>query len=77
MPTEDLPDWVPARRQAIGSNVRAERARQKLTQERLAEQVGLDRKTISRIENGAHATLLDHLILIADALGVPLADLVR
>lgn len=77
MPTEDLPDWVPTRRQAIGDNVRAERARQKVTQERLAERVGLDRKTISRIENGAHSTLLDHLLLIADALGVPLADLVR
>lgn len=39
--------------------------------------VGLDRKTINRIEQGTHSTLVDHLLLIADALGVPLADLVR
>ena len=72
-----MPDWVPARRRTIGDNVRTERTRRKLTQDRLGELAGLDRKTISRIENGAHATLLDHLLLIADALGVPLADLVR
>lgn len=72
-----MPDWVPARRRAVGDHIRAERTRQKVTQERLAELAGLDRKTISRIENGAHATLLDHLLLIADALNIPLADLVR
>ena len=72
-----MPDWVPARRRAVGDNIRAERTRQKVTQERLAELAGLDRKTISRIENGAHATLLDHLLLIADALGISPADLVR
>ena len=72
-----MPDRVLQRRRAIGDNVRAERTRQKLTQERLAETVGLDRKTVNRIEQGTHATLIDHLTLIADALGVPLVDLVR
>lgn len=72
-----MPDWVLAQRRAIGDNIRAERARQKLTQERLAERVDLDRKTVNRIEQGTHATLIDHLLLIADALNVPLSDLVR
>lgn len=72
-----MPDRVLQRRRVIGDHVRAERTRQKLTQERLAELVGLDRKTVNRIEQGAHATLIDHLLLIADALNVPLADLVR
>jgi transcriptional regulator with XRE-family HTH domain len=72
-----MPDRVLERRRAIGDNIRAERTRQKLTQERLAEAAGLDRKTINRIEQATHATLIDHLILIADALGVPLGDLVR
>jgi transcriptional regulator with XRE-family HTH domain len=72
-----MPDRVLQRRRAIGDNVRAERTRQKLTQERLAEQADLDRKTVNRIEQGTHATLIDHLTLIADALGVPLSDLVR
>lgn len=77
MPSDPLPDWVPTRRQAIGGAIRAERARQKLTQERLGELTGLDRKTINRIEQGAHATSVDHLLLIADVLNVPLSDLVR
>jgi transcriptional regulator with XRE-family HTH domain len=72
-----MPDRVLERRRAIGDNIRAERTRRKLTQERLAEAAGLDRKTINRIEQATHATLIDHLILIADALGVPLGDLVR
>jgi transcriptional regulator with XRE-family HTH domain len=73
-----MPDRVLQRRRAIGDNIRAERTRQKLTQERLAELAGgLDRKTVNRIEQGTHATLIDHLTLIADALDVPLADLVR
>lgn len=72
-----MPDWVLQQRRAIGDHVRAERTRQKLTQERLAEMTDLDRKTVNRIEQGAHSTLVDHLALIARALGVPLSDLVR
>jgi len=37
----------------------------------------MDRQTINRIEQGHASPLLDNLIRIADALGVPLADLVR
>lgn len=77
MPTDPLPGWVHQRRRAIGDQVRAVRTRRKLTQEQLGELVDLDRKTINRVEQGTHATLIDHLLLIADALGVPLADLVR
>lgn len=76
MPTDPLPDWVHDRRRAIGDNIRAERKRQKLTQEQLGEMTGLDRKTVNRVEQG-HGTLIDHLLLIAYALDVPLADLVR
>lgn len=76
MPTDPLPDWVPTRRRAIGDRIRAERVRQHLTQERLAELAGLDRKTVNRIEQGTHSPLLDHLLVIADALGTPLSDLV-
>ncbi|MEU0133414.1 helix-turn-helix transcriptional regulator [Streptomyces sp. NPDC006296] len=77
MPTDPLPDWVPARRRAVGDNVRAARTRAGLTQEGLAGRAGIDRKTVNRIEQATHSPLLDHLLLIADALDVPLADLVR
>lgn len=76
MPSDPLPDWVFTRRRAIGDRVRAARTAKRLTQERLGEAIGLDRKTINRIEQGTHGTLIDHLLLIADALNVPLRDLV-
>jgi transcriptional regulator with XRE-family HTH domain len=68
---------VPVARRAIGDRIRAARTGRKLSQEALAELVGLDRKTINRVEQGAHATSVDHLLLIAAALDTPLADLVR
>lgn len=76
MPSDPLPDWVLTRRRAIGDHVRAARTDRKISQEKLGEKTGLDRKTINRIEQGAYATLIDHLLLIADALDVPLRDLV-
>jgi transcriptional regulator with XRE-family HTH domain len=48
-----------------------------MSQEKLAERSLVDRQTINRIEMGHHSTRLDTLLLIADALGVPLTDLVR
>ncbi|WP_145877580.1 helix-turn-helix domain-containing protein [Streptomyces sp. BK340] len=77
MPSDPLPDWVLTRRRVIGDAIRAARGNRQLSQEKLGELTGLDRKTINRIEQGTHSTHLDHLLLIADALNVPLADLVR
>lgn len=77
MPSDPLPPWVLARRRAIGDNVRAARHTKKLSQEKLGELAGLDRKTINRIEQGTHGTLIDHLMMIAHALDVPIAWLVE
>ena len=77
MPSDPLPEWVLTRRREIGDHVRAARTAAKLSQEQLAERVDLDRKTVNRIEQGTHGTNVDHLIRIAHALDVPLADLVR
>lgn len=71
------PAWVIARRRAIGDHIRAARLDAGLTQEQTALRIGMDRATYNRIEQGHSAALLDSLILIADAIGVPLADLVR
>lgn len=77
MPSDPLPDWVLTRRRQIGDNVRAARAKKKISQERLGELAGLDRKTVNRIEQGAHSTLVDHLLLLAHALDEPLSELVK
>jgi transcriptional regulator with XRE-family HTH domain len=47
-----------------------------LSQEALAERAGIDRQAINRIELGHQSPILDTLIRIADALDVPLRDLV-
>ncbi|MFI0268546.1 helix-turn-helix domain-containing protein [Streptomyces luteogriseus] len=77
MPSDPLPDWVLTRRRQIGDNVRAARTRRQLTQEKLGELTGLDRKTINRLEQGTHGTNSDHLLLIAAALDTPLSELVK
>lgn len=77
MPTDPIPERVLARRRAIGVQIREARERAGLTQERLAERADLDRVTVVRIETAVASARLDHLLLIADALGVSLAHLVR
>ncbi|MFJ6143137.1 helix-turn-helix transcriptional regulator [Streptomyces anulatus] len=71
------PDWVIARRRAIGDRIRAARRAAGYTQEQIALRIPMDRATYIRIEQGHSAALVDSLILIADAIGVPLSDLVR
>jgi transcriptional regulator with XRE-family HTH domain len=76
VPSDPPPAWVLTRRRQIGDRIRTARTGRKLSQEKLAETIGVDRKTVNRIEQGAHATSIDRLLLIADALRVPLRDLV-
>ncbi len=72
-----LPDWVPNRRRVIGLQIRNARRAAGLSQMTLGERINRDHKTISRWENALTAPDLTDLLLVADALGVPLADLVR
>lgn len=77
MPHDPLTDRELSGRRAIGDRIRQARLWRNLTQERLAELARLDRKTVGRIELGETAARVDWLIRIADALQVPLAELVR
>ncbi|MFJ2249464.1 helix-turn-helix domain-containing protein [Streptomyces sp. NPDC093108] len=71
------PEHVLARRRVIGDRIRAARVHTNLTQEAVSLRTGIRIATISEIEQGHRAARIDSLILIADAIGVPLADLVR
>jgi DNA-binding XRE family transcriptional regulator len=77
VPTDPIPEQVLARRRVIGVQIRQARELADLTQERLAERADLDRVTIVRIETGVASPKLDHLLMTANALGVPLSYLVR
>ncbi|MEE4598200.1 helix-turn-helix transcriptional regulator [Streptomyces sp. DSM 41524] len=76
MPSAPPPDWVIARRRAVGDRIRVARLDRNFTQERLAERAGVDRQAINRIEQGHQSPKLDTLLLLADALGMPLSALV-
>jgi transcriptional regulator with XRE-family HTH domain len=72
-----MPDWVLTRRREIGSRIRTERNRAGLTQLELGNLIGRDHRTIHRWEYGERVPNLDDLLLLAHALGVRVADLVR
>ncbi|OKK06403.1 hypothetical protein AMK26_10275 [Streptomyces sp. CB03234] len=76
MPRE-LPDWVLLRRRVLGDRIRDVRLHRNLTQEVFAEMAGIDRRTLQRIERGTSDPPYSTVVLIADALDVPVEDLVR
>lgn len=72
-----MPDWVAARRREIGERLREARHNANLTQMQLGDLIGREHRTIHRWEYAERIPNLNDLLLIADATGVPLADLVR
>ena len=61
----------------FGDRVREIRAQKGLSQEALAQIAKIDRTYIGGIERGERNAGLKNVHLIADALGVPVADLFR
>ncbi|MFB9464547.1 helix-turn-helix domain-containing protein [Streptomyces cinereospinus] len=75
MPLDPVPDWALARQQVIGERIRTCRRAAGLSQVQLGDLVGRDHKTIHRYETAQTSPNLLDLILIAHAVGVPLAEL--
>ncbi|MFD7410171.1 helix-turn-helix domain-containing protein [Kitasatospora purpeofusca] len=55
----------------VGRRIRTYRVGAGLSQVQLADRTGLDHRTISRAENGVHATSIDVIYRIAVGLGLP------
>lgn len=70
------PDWIAPRQQALGHRIAALRETAGLSQDQLAERTGMDRRSIQRYENAVRTPRITDLWLIAEALGVPAADLI-
>lgn len=62
-------------RQRVAAEARAELARQRRTQEELAEAIGLSQSTVSRYLRGEYDFRLSELQATADFFGVPLIKL--
>lgn len=73
----ELPEWVTDQQRAIGDRIREHRLWANLTQDEIVRRTGLDRRTVQRIERGETDARLTWLLLIADAIGLPFAQLVN
>lgn len=60
----------------FNKNVKYLRTIKGISQQALADKVGLDRATISRIENGEIETTIDNAINIADVLNIDFQDMI-
>lgn len=71
----DLPDWIPARRRALGDRIAHFRYRANLTQLAASEAAGIPHRTYQRIERGESDPRFTDLLLIAHILEVPVTAL--
>lgn len=60
----------------LNSNVKHLRTQKNISQQSLADEVGVDRSTISRIENNEIETTIDNAIKIAKVFDISLIDLI-
>ena len=74
---QDQPDLNAERLRQLGDRVRDLRIHANLTQEAFAEMTNINRRTLQRIERGTSDPSYSALTRIADALGIPLSDLIR
>lgn len=61
----------------LGANIRALRKKQNLTQDELANYLGILREQISYYENGSREVPLEHLEKLANLFGVELIELLE
>ncbi|MBR1907406.1 helix-turn-helix transcriptional regulator [bacterium] len=62
---------------ALGLNIKAERSRKELTQEKLAELIGMTQNSIYLIEKGKQIPNAINLYLIAKVLGIDINELYK
>lgn len=72
-----LPDWVITRRRDLGQRIGNLRRSAGLSQDDLADHIGMERRSIQRYERGERDPRFSELLLVADALGVEVTELVK
>lgn len=71
----DRPDWVRSKQIALGKRIADLRRAAELSQEQLADLMGVERRTVQRYENAVTDPRYGDLLLIAHALRVHPSDL--
>lgn len=61
----------------LGNRIRVLRSAKNITQEQIADQIGVSRQKYARIENGVNSITLDILSKVAEALNVTVGDITR
>ena len=72
-----MPPTIDAELRALAAAIREIRARQQLSQERVAAKGGIGRKYVGQIERGEIVPSFAALVGIARGLDVPLSEVVR
>ena len=72
-----MPPTIDAELRALAAAVREIRARQQLSQERVAGRGGVGRKYVGQIERGEIVPSFAALVAIANGIDVPLSELIR
>lgn len=73
MPTVDQEELD----QLVAGNVRAARARQRLTQQELADELGWSRPVVGTLENGNRRVTLADAVALCEALNLSLRELLQ
>lgn len=63
--------------QVLGGRIKAIRNAKNLTQEQVADQIGVSRQKYARIENGVNSISLDILVKVANVLEVTVGDITK
>jgi transcriptional regulator with XRE-family HTH domain len=68
---------VPELDALVAGNVRAHRAKRRLTQQELADEMGWSRASLLALENESRRVTLSDVVDLCRALDIPLVELVR
>lgn len=71
------PDWIRQRQRQLGNRIADLRRGAELSQEQLADRMGVERRTVQRYENAVTDPRYADLLLIAQALRVHVTDLLN
>lgn len=61
----------------LGSRIKALRSANNITQEQIADRIGISRQKYARIESGVNSVTLDILSKVATVLGVTVGDITK